>query len=77
YCIRRGTVRAVWPLPRTPEAARTLDEAAARIYLAPDPSGRDIPTHDLEEFALVASWFRRHPEALAQHTRSPSSLSVS
>jgi excinuclease UvrABC nuclease subunit len=76
YCIRRGTVRADVPLPRTPDEQQALDALVARIYLAPDPSGGDIPLHDLEEFALVASWFRRYPESLAQHTRpAPSSAS--
>jgi len=39
---------------------------ASRIFDGPDPSGVDIPIHDLDEFYLVASWFRRRPELRAQ-----------
>jgi hypothetical protein len=42
-----------------------------RVYDGPDASGGDIPTHDLDEFYLVASWFRRHPAELARVTAAP------
>lgn len=75
YLIRRGTVRAELPAPDCDEANRSLDTLAARIFDGPDPSGSDIPTHDLDEFYLVASWFRRRegerarvrPPATVQH----------
>jgi excinuclease ABC subunit C len=70
YLIRRGTVRADRPVPRTAVEEAELAALVERIYLAPETTGRDIPTHDLEEFALIASWFRRHPDALL-HTRPP------
>ena len=64
YLIRRGTVRAEVPCPTTPDEEAALARLAARIFDGADPSGADIPTHDLEEFYLVASWFRRHaPDA--------------
>lgn len=59
YLIRRGTVRAEVPAPTTPEEHHALDTLARRIFEGPDPSGADIPLHDLDEFYLVASWFRR------------------
>jgi hypothetical protein len=37
-----------------------MRDLTTRIYDGPDPTGADIPTHDLEEFYLVASWFRKH-----------------
>jgi excinuclease UvrABC nuclease subunit len=61
YLIRRGTVRADLPVPATPDEEAALQALAGRIYDGPDPKGSDIPTHDLEEFYLVASWFRRRP----------------
>ena len=63
YLIRRGTVRAEVPLPVTDEESGALEAAALRVFDGPDPSGRDIPTHDLDEFYLVSSWFRRHKDA--------------
>ncbi len=59
YLIRRGTVRAELPAPTTPDEEAALAALVRRIYDGPDPSGADIPTHDLDEFYLVASWFRR------------------
>jgi excinuclease ABC subunit C len=62
YLIRRGTVRADLPLPTDTESAAALEQLATRIFDGPDLSGADIPVHDLEEFYLVASWFRNRAE---------------
>ncbi len=61
YLIRRGTVRAEIRAPVTTGDTAALNSLAARVYDAPDPGGADIPTHDLDEFYVVASWFRRRP----------------
>lgn len=60
YYIRRGTLRAAHGNATVGEIAE-LDK---RVFGNPDSSGKDIPLHDLDEFYLVASWFRRHPEEL-------------
>ena len=70
YLIRRGTVRAECAAPTTGEDEAALAQLCARVYDGPDPGGRDIPTHDLDEFYLVASWFRRRPAERA-HTLAP------
>jgi excinuclease ABC subunit C len=62
YLIRRGTVRAEVRAPSTVEEQEAFDQLATRIFEGPDPTGADIPTHDLDEFYLVASWFRRRAE---------------
>ena len=62
YLVRRGTVRAVVPHPTNDLARAELEALAHRIYQGADPSGADIPSHDLDEFHLVASWFRRRPD---------------
>jgi hypothetical protein len=41
----------------------------ARVFHGPDPRGAEVPMHDLDEFYLVASWFRRRPEELARTVR--------
>jgi excinuclease UvrABC nuclease subunit len=69
YLIRRGTVRAECPAPAAPADEAALSALARRVYTAPDPA--DVPTHDLDEFYLVASWFRRHPEELARTAAAP------
>ncbi len=62
YLIRRGTVRAEVRRPTTDDERAAFQELVQRIYGGVDPSGSDVPTHDLDEFYLVASWFRRRPE---------------
>jgi excinuclease ABC subunit C len=66
YLVRRGTVRADVPWPDTAEQGAALDELAARVFHGPDPRGEDVPVHDVDEFYLVASWFRRRPQELAR-----------
>jgi excinuclease ABC subunit C len=62
YLVRRGTVRAEVPHPTNEESRAQLEALAHRVYEGADPSGADIPSHDLDEFYLVASWFRRRPD---------------
>nr|MDQ6925010.1 hypothetical protein [Candidatus Eremiobacteraeota bacterium] len=79
YLVRRGTVRAECAAPTTPEANAALDALAARTFTDPAASPPDAaercarastpPTHDLDEFYLVASWFRRHPNELMRVER--------
>ena len=66
YLIRRGTIRAEVEAPTTDAEHVQLQTLAARIFDGPDPSGADIPLHDLDEFYLVASWFRRRPHERAR-----------
>ncbi len=61
YFIRRGTVRA----ELSSSNPTVIAELSNRIFNAPDTNGTDIPLHDIDEFHLVASWFRRHPNELA------------
>jgi excinuclease ABC subunit C len=61
YLIRRGTVRAERAMPTSDEERAEFRALQLRVYSGPDPTGADIPTHDLDEFYLVASWFRRRP----------------
>lgn len=66
YLVRRGTVRAEVAAPRTEEERTAFEALVARVYEGADPTGADIPTHDLDEFYLVASWFRRRPTEKAR-----------
>ncbi len=76
YLIRRGTVRAECDAPESDDARAALDALAARVFGdagdgAAGGAGASsaVPTHDLDEFYLVASWFRRHPDELARVER--------
>jgi excinuclease ABC subunit C len=66
YLVRRGTVRAEQPAPQNAHDEQALATLAQRVFHGPDPKGADVPMHDLDEFYLVASWFRRRPEELAR-----------
>jgi excinuclease UvrABC nuclease subunit len=69
YLVRRGTVRAELAAPGTAAERRELARLARQVYAGPDARGSDIPTHDMDEFYLVASWFRRRPEELERVER--------
>ncbi len=69
YLVRRGTVRAELDAPRTPGERAELARLVRRVFDGPDPTGGDIPTHDMDEFYLVASWFRRRPAELERVER--------
>lgn len=71
YLVRRGTVRDDRPAPTTPAEAAALDQRVREVYHLPDPGGADVPPHDLDEFHLVASWFRRHPAERAAVRPAP------
>jgi len=70
YLVRRGTVRAERPVPVSANDLAEWDAQSRRIFTECDPSGRDVPLHDLDEFHLVSSWFRRRP-AEQLRTRRP------
>ena len=64
YVIRRGRVRAESPAPRTPADRAQLDARVADLFA---PVARDtgaVPSHEIDELLLVASWFRQHPAEL-------------
>jgi excinuclease UvrABC nuclease subunit len=62
YLVRRGTVRAEVRAPVTDAERAAFEALLARTYDGDDVAGAEVPTHDLDEFYLVASWFRRRPE---------------
>jgi hypothetical protein len=66
YFIRRGTLRAELTLSETHECHDNYSSLTQRVYAGPDPKGADIPLHDLDEFHLISSWFRRNPQELTR-----------
>lgn len=63
YVIRRATVLASAPTPRSPiehEAFRALASEHVESAVEPGP----IPADAIDETVLVMSWFRKHPGAL-------------
>lgn len=61
YLVRRGTVRAECVVAADGVQSPEWNAQMQRVFFEADPKGNDIPLHDLDEFHLVASWFRRRP----------------
>lgn len=64
YVVRRGTVRAVIPTPRTAAERRRLAKLAQEVFSAPEQSGTMVARHQVDEILLVARWFRAKPAEL-------------
>lgn len=69
YVIRRGTVRAEAPAPRTPEEAAALSVRAGEVFASHEPPRAPVALQQVDEILLVASWFRRFPEELLRTAR--------
>jgi excinuclease ABC subunit C len=66
YLIRRGSVRAEAPAPRTEADRRALERLVAEVFTPPEPAAAPVPLHAIDEVLLLSSWFRRFPEELAR-----------
>ena len=66
YLIRRGTLRAEVPAPRSTEDRLALQRLIDRVYSPREPPGAPVRTHEVDEILLLSAWFRRHPEELAK-----------
>jgi excinuclease UvrABC nuclease subunit len=63
YVIRRATVRAAAPTPRTP-IEREAFKALVSEHVALETMAGPLPPTAIDETVLLTSWFRRHPQAL-------------
>lgn len=66
YVVRRGTVRAVLPAPRTAAERRRLQRVAAEHFSPPEGSGALVAKHQVDEILLLARWFRMYPDQMKQ-----------
>lgn len=64
YVIRRGTIRATVPAPRSPAERRRLMRLADGCFRAPEPEGALVAKHQVDEILLIARWFRANPAEL-------------
>ena len=67
YVVRRATVRASAPAPRTPIEQEAFKSLVAE-HAGAEPSAGPIPVAQLDETMLIWSWFRRHPGAFKRTT---------
>jgi excinuclease ABC subunit C len=64
YVVRRGSVRAELPAPRSPRDHRALAEQAQLLFAQPETHTLGLRAHEVQEVLLIARWFRLHPEEL-------------
>ncbi len=64
YLVRRGSVRAELPAPRTTPERRALETQACELFSRTEPETLGLRAHEAQEVLLVARWFRLHPEEL-------------
>jgi excinuclease ABC subunit C len=67
YVVRRATVRAAAPAPRTPIELAAFHGLVAAHAMEPSEPG-PIPSEAIDETLLLLSWFRRHPRLLQRTT---------
>jgi excinuclease UvrABC nuclease subunit len=66
YLVRRGTVRAEHPAPRSTPERFALQRAIDEVFQAGEPDDSPLAPHEIDEILLLSSWFRRFPEELAR-----------
>jgi excinuclease ABC subunit C len=69
YLIRRGVVRAEVAEPRTGDETTALMTMAQQMFAGTGPVAASVPTHEIDELLVVASWFRAHPNELDRTQR--------
>ena len=70
YLVRRGTVRASFPAPRTAAQRRELARLTEEHYRQPEATGALVTRHQVDEILLLSQWFRTHPKEM-RRTVSP------
>jgi excinuclease ABC subunit C len=68
YAIRRGSIRAEWPAPKSEVETDALMQLARPLLTRRQPSTTTITPAQVNEVLLVARWFRLKPAELNQTT---------
>jgi excinuclease ABC subunit C len=64
YVVRRGTIRAAVPAPRTAAERRRLERLTGEHFGMPEHTGALVARHQVDEILLIARWFRANPAEL-------------
>jgi excinuclease ABC subunit C len=70
YLVRRGTVRAERPAPRSTPDRFDLQRLIDEVFQPGEPARAPVRLHEIDEILLLSSWFRRFPDELGR-TWSP------
>ncbi len=66
YVIRRGSIRAEFPLPRTTAEEEQVFAQTARIFSRRERGPARIDPDTAKEILLISRWFRLRPDELAR-----------
>jgi excinuclease ABC subunit C len=66
YLVRRGTVRAERPAPKTTAERFELQRVIDEVYGHGEPPHGPVRLHEIDEILLLSSWFTRFPDELAR-----------
>jgi len=66
YLVRRGTIRAERPAPRSTPDRFELQRAIDEVFQPGEPTQGAVRLHEIDEILLLSSWFRRFPDELAR-----------
>jgi excinuclease ABC subunit C len=66
YLVRRGSIRAERPAPRTTPDRFELQRMIDEVYRPGEPPRGPVRLHEIDEILLLSSWFRRFPDELAR-----------
>jgi excinuclease ABC subunit C len=69
YVIRRGRVRHEARVAGNPGEMAMLEAKIAEIFGNRAKDAGTVPSHEIDELMLIASWFRAHPKELETTTR--------
>jgi excinuclease ABC subunit C len=64
YLVRRGTVRASVPVPRSTAERRRLSRLCDEHFGRPEGAGALVQRHQVDEILLLARWFRARPQEM-------------
>lgn len=65
YAIRSGSIRGIYPAPKTRRERRALLKDAEKHYDRPETSADITMPRRVDQLFLVSHWFRVHPEELS------------
>ena len=66
YLIRRGRVRGEYALPRDEREKAQLHEMVTDVFRTMERKTSEVPSHEVDELMLLASWFKRFPKEMGR-----------
>lgn len=66
YLVRRGTIRAEGPAPRSTPDRFALQRRIDEVFQPGEPPQGAVRLHEIDEILLLSAWFRRFPDELAR-----------